>query len=122
MPALVNNKVVLASAPVVLHHKENAHRPGYPLVLEVKATQEVTCKVMIAVKRDILGTFTVSAAVQYADGDRFYKKDVVSVPDFAAALKTAYGLSRKLYRVTASRALAGLLHDSVVPATDDLDC
>jgi hypothetical protein len=122
MPALVNNKVVLASAPVVMHHKANEHRPEYPFVLEVCATQEITAKVMVSIRFKCLNVYVVSAAVQYADGDKFYKKHDEHVYGFAAALKLAYGLSRKLYRVTASRALAGLLHDSVVPATEDLDC
>jgi hypothetical protein len=107
---------------VFVHHVRSDVHPEHPLILEVRATKEVSCKVVVAIKRDASLGFVLTSAVQYQDGDKWYAKDGAIASDMADALKRAYGLSRKVYNLAASRALAGLLYDSVVPATDDIDC
>lgn len=78
--------------------------------------------VMAAILEEPEVGYRVNVAVLYNRGGAWYPKDSAVCFSFKDALKRAYGLSRKHYAVTASRAFAGLLYDSVVPATDDIDC
>lgn len=122
---MTNNKPALLSKPVTIFHRGLRHAPETLLVIERKATAEVTCKVMVAIAKKCqagVDCFVVTVAVQYADGQAWYRKEVASRLSLPVALHAADGFVRKYYKNTASRALAGLLHDSVVPATEDLMC
>lgn len=116
-------KVIQLTQPV----SDTMHAPDLPnfktvAVIMTQATKEISAKVAVAILKDAGGYYWVNSAVQYMDGQVWYKKGTLQYLDFKLALRRAYGLSRKHYAVTASRAFAGLLHDSVVPATEDIDC
>lgn len=86
-----------------------------------QATKEAHAIVVTSVGQKPDGIFEVRTVVQYQFAGTWYPKETSSHLSLAAALKKADGLNRKHYKVTASRSFAGLLHDSVVPATDDID-
>lgn len=117
------SKANFLTKPVTLAHRALAHSPKTVLVLETRATEIVSCKVMSAIARpdDISQQFVIQTAVQYADGGAWYGKEKRVASSLRDALKICYQMSRRHYKVTSSRAFAGLLHDSVVPATEDIE-
>ena len=116
------NKTVLLTKPVLEHFGRGNHPDeNIKLILLQRSTAEAHAMTTTAIVEKPGVGFHVNTAVQYAFGEKWYRKAPRQADTLGEALKIAYGEIRKHYKVTASRSLAGLLHDSVVPATDDID-
>lgn len=115
-------KVVELVAPRLAHMDRGNHPASVKGFIVMSSMKEVSCEVITCIKEVEGVGFSVVSAVRYEAGGVWYPKPSRVGFDFREALKVAYGETRKHFAVTASRAFAGLLHDSVVPATDDIDC
>jgi len=118
----MSKKVSALTKPVIETLDSGAHGANVTGFVVMKSTAEVEVRVIAAIKPLENIGYEVALAVQYEVGGIWYWKQADNCFNLRDALKRAYGLSRKYYAVAASRAFAGLLHDSVVPATEDIDC
>jgi len=116
------SKVVGLVAPVLVHMDRGNHPVSVKGFVLTKSTKEVACEVITCIQHNPFVGFRVTTVVRYEAGGAWYPKPARIGFNFRKALKIAYGDNRKHFAVTASRAFAGLLHDSVVPATDDINC
>lgn len=116
------SNVVAVTKPLV-DAVRGADLPNYRTVTIIlrQATKEAHAITITSVGQKPDGIFEVRTVVQYEFGGTWYPKEISSHLSLSAALKKADGLNRKHYKVTASRSIAGLLADSVVPATEDID-
>lgn len=117
----MSHKINKLTEPSLHHYVTPVQAASKHHQIIIRSTKEVSCAVISSITQDENGDWLVHSAVQYALADAWYRKDTRIGLSFKDALHVAYGQARKLYHVTASRALAGLLHDSIVPATDDID-
>lgn len=118
----MSQKINKLTDPNIHHYVTPVQAPVKHHQVWIRSRKEISVAVVCDIAPLETGGYVVRSAVQYDVADTWYPKDTRIGFTFENALKIAYGLSRKLYHVTASRALAGLLHDSIVPATDDIDC
>lgn len=115
------SKVVQLVAPKLTHMGRGAHPQTVKAFIIQEATKEVECQVITCITEQVGVGFHVRSVVRYEAGGKWYPKEKRLGFSLAEGLKIAYGDNRKHFATTASRAFAGLLHDSVVPATEDID-